>query len=160
METEISVWSSDDVWRHRSGLKSVQMMACWLETPCHHRNQGWFLISRVLWQSPETNFTGSAQDIVKWFWKIHLRITIMSQERHAVSVHRLLEWWCNSWFGLQSNKHQRFDLLALCDGNQPVTGGFPHKGSVMGKSFPFHDVSLEIFSASLTSQWFKPAAPP
>ena len=31
--------------------------------PSHYLNQSWLIISGVLWQSPETNFAGSAQDI-------------------------------------------------------------------------------------------------
>ena len=31
----------------------------------------------------------------------------------------------NSLFGLTSEKHQKSTFMALCEGNQPVTGGFP-----------------------------------
>ena len=40
---------------------------------------------------------------------------------HHVSIY---SWWCH---GMKKVIY----LLALCEGNPPVTGGFPHKGTVM-----------------------------
>ena len=36
-------------------------MACCLTSPSHYPNQCWLLINEVLWQSPESNCTSSAQ---------------------------------------------------------------------------------------------------
>ena len=33
-----------------------------------------------------------------------------------------------------------FRVIGLCEGNPPVTGGFPHKGPVTRKMFPFDEV--------------------
>ena len=43
--------------------------------------------------------------------------------------------------GADQRKHQSSALMALCEGNSPVTGEFPpHKGPVTRKLFPFDDV--------------------
>ena len=39
----------------------AQMMACCLMAPNHYQNQCWILISEVMWHSPESSFTMSAQ---------------------------------------------------------------------------------------------------
>ena len=52
---------SDAIWRHRSGSTLAKVMACYLTAPSHYLNQCWLLISEVLWHSPESNFTASAQ---------------------------------------------------------------------------------------------------
>ena len=38
----------------------------------------------------------------------------------------------------QQGWNKSFALLALCEGNLPVTGGFPHKGPVMWKALLTH----------------------
>ena len=42
--------------------------------------------------------------------------------------------------GANQRKHQISASLAICEGNPPVTDGFPHKGQVTRKMFPFDDV--------------------
>ena len=37
-----------------------------------------------------------------------------------------------------------FELLALCEGNPPVTGGFPSQGPVIQRAFPCNDVIPNI----------------
>ena len=54
-------WPCDAIWRHRSGSTLAKVMACCLMAPSHHLNQCGFLISEVLWHSPDSNFTASAQ---------------------------------------------------------------------------------------------------
>ena len=41
-----------------------------------------------------------------------------------------------------SKKTPKFGITGLCEGNAPVTGGFPHKGSVTLKMFPFDDAIM------------------
>ena len=48
-------WPSDAIWRHRSGLSLVQVMACCLTAPSHYLNQYWLVIEVVPWHSPESN---------------------------------------------------------------------------------------------------------
>ena len=40
----------------------IQVMA-W----CHYLNQCWLIISEVLWNSPQGNFTGNVQDLCLWY---------------------------------------------------------------------------------------------
>ena len=55
------MWTSDAIWRHRAGSTLAQVMDCCLIAPRHYLNQCWLLIREVLWQSPESNFTVSAE---------------------------------------------------------------------------------------------------
>ena len=50
-----SLWPSDAMWRHRSGLTLAQVMAWCLTAPSHYLTQCWRIISEVLWHSPEDN---------------------------------------------------------------------------------------------------------
>ena len=78
MKTSISLqfnsfWSSDAIWRHRSGSTLTQVMACCLTVltaPSHYLNQCWLVISEVPWHSPESKFRG-AQAI-----GLHMKITL------------------------------------------------------------------------------------
>ena len=58
-----SLCPGDAIWRHKSGPTLDQVMACCLMAPSHYLNQCWLIIKGVLWHSPESNFTGNAQDI-------------------------------------------------------------------------------------------------
>ena len=52
-------------------------------------------------------------------------ITMTSYECNCVSNHQQLNGLFSSLFRLTSNKTSKPALLALCEGNPPVTGGFP-----------------------------------
>ena len=58
-----SLWPSDTMWQYKSRSTLVQVMACSLMAPSHYLNQCWHTTCGVLWHSPNTSFTGSAQDI-------------------------------------------------------------------------------------------------
>ena len=51
-------------------------------------------------------------------------ITVMSHEGHGISHHQPLQCLLSSLLGLTSKKHHRPTLLALCEGNPPVTSRF------------------------------------
>ena len=55
-----SLWSSDAIWRQRSGSTLAQVMACCLMAPSHYLNQCWPIISEVQWHSYKGNFTRDA----------------------------------------------------------------------------------------------------
>ena len=57
----------DAKWQHKTWSILVQVMACCLTTPSHNLNQCWLITGKVLWHSPEGNFTGSAPDIYPWY---------------------------------------------------------------------------------------------
>ena len=52
-----SLWPSDIIWHQESRSTLAQVMACCLTAPSHYLNQCWLMISEVLWQSPDRNFT-------------------------------------------------------------------------------------------------------
>ena len=58
----ISSWTSDAIWRRRSGSTLAQVMAWCLTAPSHYLNQCWLIIKGVRWRSPESNST-SAHEI-------------------------------------------------------------------------------------------------
>ena len=52
-----SLWPSDVRWRHGSGSRLAQVMACCLTAPSHYLNRCWLIINKVHWHSHEGNFT-------------------------------------------------------------------------------------------------------
>ena len=63
-------------------------------------------------------------------------------ERDGVSNHRRPNGLFNRLFKPRSKKTSKLRVTGLCEGNLPVTGGFPHKGPVMRKMFQFDDVIM------------------
>ena len=61
---------------------------------------------------------------------------VMLHDRHSVSNHRRLDRFFNSLFWMAMNKLQSYLLLDYCQGI------FPHKGSVIRKTFPYHYVIM------------------
>ena len=51
----VTPYGDIELGQHCSGA----VMACCLTTPSHYLNQSWLLITKVLWYSPESNFTVS-----------------------------------------------------------------------------------------------------
>ena len=51
---------SDAMLWHRSRSVLAQVMACWLMAPSHYLNQCWLIMSKILWYSPQYNFTANA----------------------------------------------------------------------------------------------------
>ena len=74
------------------------------------------------------------------YWGVHEKQYVMSHKHHSVSDHQPPECLLNSLFELTSKKHQSHTLLALCEGNPPVTGGFPsQRGSNARSISMWHD---------------------
>ena len=63
-------------------------------------------------------------------------------EREGVPNHRRPYCLLNRLFRRRSRKASTLRVTGLCDGNPPMTGGFPHKGPVTRKMFPFDDVIM------------------
>ena len=57
-------------WQHRSGSTFAQVMACCLTAPNPYLKQCWLPISKVLWHSPQSNFTVSFYSV--WVWNLYL----------------------------------------------------------------------------------------
>ena len=68
--------------------------------------------------------------------------TATSNDRHGVWNYRFIECMFNILFKLITKKHQRPALLALCEGNPPIAGGFATQGTVTWKMFQFNDVMM------------------
>ena len=64
-------------------------------------------------------------------------------------------------FSRRSKKTSKLLVASLCQGNPPVIGGSPHKGSVTRKMFPFDDVTMNQnrknmpnFADNVALYWF------
>ena len=82
------MWPRDDIWRHRSGSTLVQVMACCLTAPSRYLNHGWLLISEVLCNLHEIDFTVSAQSAImcSTFKNCTFKITTASPRGQWVKV--------------------------------------------------------------------------
>ena len=61
-----SLRPSDTIRRYRTGSTLAQVIACCLTAPSYYLNQCWQIIRKVLWHSPESNFTRHAWDTYPW----------------------------------------------------------------------------------------------
>ena len=68
---------------------------------------------------------------------IHYSDVIMS-----VSNHRRLDCLPNRLFRCRSKKISKLRVTGLCEGNPPVTGGFPSQRVSDAENFPFDDVII------------------
>ena len=76
-----------------------------------------------------------------------LRGTLQSHhnKRDCVSNHRRLDRLLSRLFRRRSKKTSKFRVTGLCEENPPVTCGFPHKGPVPRKMFPFDDIIMTTY---------------
>ena len=81
-----SLWSSDDIWWHRSESTLAEVMACSLSA---HLNQCWLIIKGFLWYSPESNFTRTAHE----FNPLHVFKDCSFLNYHHISQGQ----WVNQW---------------------------------------------------------------
>ena len=79
------------------------------------------------------------------------QIAVTTHELRCVSNHWQLGCLFNSFLRLLSKKTTKFHIiLILCEWKLPVTGGgSPHKGPVMRKVCPYHDVIMKLLRALL-----------
>ena len=63
-------------------------------------------------------------------------------ERDGVSNYWCLDCLPNRLFKHRSKKTSKIRVTVVCEGNPPVTGGSPHKGSVTRIMFSFDDVII------------------
>ena len=69
-----SLWSSDTIWRQRSGSTSAQVKACCLTAPSHCLNQCWLIINKVQRHSSEAISQAISQSRIP---KISLKINYL-----------------------------------------------------------------------------------
>ena len=73
---------SDAIWWQRSGSTLAQVMACCLTAPSHYLNQCWPMISEVLCNSYDTNFTENTSNVYHWNeFKISQIVTAVKSPR-------------------------------------------------------------------------------
>ena len=82
-----------------------------------------------------------------WIWITKTYVTITLQWRHnerdGVSNHRPLNRLFNRLLRRRPNKTSKLRATGLCEGNPPVTGGFPSQRASNRKMFPFDDVIMK-----------------
>ena len=72
-----SLWHSDAIWRHRSGSTLAQVMTLpGITKP--FREQCWLIISKVQWQSSQSNFRRD-NPATKLNWRLLIKIISISQ---------------------------------------------------------------------------------
>ena len=89
-----------------------------------------------------------AQRSVGMYWEVDVCIRRQSlhcrhNERDGVSNHRRLGCLLNRLFSRRWKKHLSSTSLAFERGNHQSLMNSPHKEPVMGKMFPFDDVSMD-----------------
>ena len=62
-----SLWLNDDIRQQSSRWTMSQIKSCCLMAPSHYLKQCWLLISALLWNSPESNFTANAHPIIPYY---------------------------------------------------------------------------------------------
>ena len=72
--------------------------------------------------------------------QLFLPITVTSHKRHSVLNPWKHDCSSNSLFRRRTNKNQRYAFLDICEENPKVDS--PHKGPVMRKACPYHDVIM------------------
>ena len=72
----------------------------------------------------------------------HFSLRWRYNERDGVWNHQRFDCLLNRLFRRRSKKTPKLRVTDLCQGNPPVTDGFPHKGPVTQKMFPFDDVII------------------
>ena len=73
-----------------------------------------------------------------WVWALQWR----QNGRDRVSNHRRLGCLLNRLFRRRSKKTSKIRVTGLCEGNPPVTGGFPSQRAGHAEMFPFNVVIM------------------
>ena len=76
----------------------------------------------------------------------------MSHKRHEVSDNRSIECLLNNLFWL-TPKTQKSTLVALCEGNQPVTGGFPSNVEIVDSPCQCECFTLKSMPILIATPW-------
>ena len=79
---------------------------------------------------------------IMWFIRVRGH-----NECNGISNHLCLQCLPKCLFRRRSKKTSKLRITALFERNPPVMGGFPHKGPVMQRMFPFDDIIM-CYSAS------------
>ena len=134
---ELTLWSSDAMWRRRSGSTLARIMVCCLTALSHYLNQWWLLTSEVLWHSPERSFTANTQATVlcnkfeNYTFKIpflflranelktpkNLILTLYCQTFLSYFCCQFVAWCCQiHWMGHPQHPNLKMDMHGWIDG--------------------------------------------
>ena len=75
-------------------------------------------------------------------WSRNIPLHWCHNDHDSVSYHQPHGYLLNRLFRRRSKKTSKFRVTGLCVGNSPGPVNSPHKGPVMRKMFPFHDVII------------------
>ena len=134
---------------HQTGTKSLHKP--WSPTT--------FDITRPEWVYWCYNLNIISQDYLIPFGLVYANdiivhhITVAFHEYHGTSNPGKLTVCSTSYYCQQQIKHQSFTSLILCEGKSLITDGFPHKGSVMWKAFPCHNLIMKCIIFKFCHQY-------
>ena len=127
-----SIETGHNEWAIRTRVDNTSAVFLWIELwhffkPMTTHKRLW---DNLVWLS--NNY------FVKLQWR--------QNECNGVSNHQRLDCLLKRSFRRISKKTSKLHVTSLCKGNPPVTGGgFPHKGPVTQKMFPFYDVIINTY---------------
>ena len=82
-------------WRHRSGSTLAQVIAWCRQVTSHYPSQCWHLISKILWHTPQSNFT--AKSCVTYYSIFCLKTIVLKLLAHLLASDALINilnaWW-------------------------------------------------------------------
>ena len=90
------------------------------------------------------NCPGDIQGRLATYLRFTFTLHWRHNERNGVSNHRRLDCLLSLLFRRRSKKTSKPRVTALCEGNPPVTAGFPSQRSITAEMLPFDNVSMTI----------------
>ena len=96
----------------------------------HHRHYIYYICIRC---SPKTACL---------VWLMALSLQWCHNERNGISNYQSLDCLLSHLFRRRPKKTSKLRITGLCEGNPPVTSGFPYKGPVTWIVSPFEDVII------------------
>ena len=146
-------------WRHdkRDGVSHHRRLDCLLNHLFRRRSKKTLNFratglcegnSLVIGEFPAQRASDAENASIWWRHQLHWR----HDERNGVSNHRRLECLLNRLSRCRSKKTSNLRVTDLCDGNTPVTGGFPSQRASNAENVPIwwrhHDhENIKISSA-------------
>ena len=91
-----------------------------------------------------SSLSGHCDSVWDQYWDTRLLFHYIDVMMSAMASQITSVSFCllNGLFRLRSKKASKLRFTGLCEGNPPVTGGFPSQRAVTRKMFPFDDVSM------------------
>ena len=124
------------------------------------------MISYPWWDQSQSVFVKGAQELIFWleskakirvhiFWRcIMYAVKAEQQEKLPWFIKNMTSiWWSNPVMMTPSNGNISA-VLVLCEGNPPVTSGFPSQMASYTEMFPFDDVIMKTsINTKVSDRW-------